>query len=177
MPDNMVSYLEQAARGDEKALAVLFTCYRARLRRMVVLRLDRRLQRRVDPSDILQEAYLDMARRIEEYARNPTVPLFLWMRLLTGQRLVDVHRHHLGARMRDAGLYAQVWDCETGRPSGPPLAHFEGVLAAAFSPDGQRIVTGGDDKSARVWDADTGRPVTPAIRHTNVVVVAFSPDG
>jgi RNA polymerase sigma-70 factor, ECF subfamily len=109
MPDDMAARLQQAAGGDEKALAALFTGYRGRLRRMVVLRLDRRLQQRVDPSDVLQEAYLDMARRIGEYARNPTVPLFLWMRLLTGQRLVDIHRQHLGARMRDAGREVSLY--------------------------------------------------------------------
>jgi RNA polymerase sigma-70 factor (ECF subfamily) len=64
-------------RGDQEALAEAFTYYRSRLRRMVLLRLDRRLQGRVDASDILQEAYLDAARRADEYAVNPTLPLFL----------------------------------------------------------------------------------------------------
>jgi RNA polymerase sigma-70 factor, ECF subfamily len=94
--------LRRAAAGDAQALAELFTHYRPRLRQMVKLRLDRRLQQRVDPSDVLQEAYIDMARRLSEYAQDPALPLFLWMRLLTGQRLIDVHRRHLGARMRDA---------------------------------------------------------------------------
>src|SRR5438270_13438470 len=66
------------------------------------LRLDRRLQGRVDPSDVLQEAFLDASRRIAEYARQQSVPLFLWLRFLTGQRLLMVHRRHLGTKMRDA---------------------------------------------------------------------------
>lgn len=94
--------LRRAAAGDERALAEMFTHYRPRLRQMVRLRLDRRLQQRIDPSDVLQEAYIDMARRLTDYAQDPSLPLFLWMRLLTGQRLIDVHRRHLGARMRDA---------------------------------------------------------------------------
>ena len=69
---------------------------------MVRLRLDRRLQGRVDPSDVLQEAHLDVLRRAGEYAADPSAP-FLWLRLLTGQRLMALHRHHLGAQMRDAG--------------------------------------------------------------------------
>jgi RNA polymerase sigma-70 factor (ECF subfamily) len=77
--------------------------HRDRLRRMVALRLDRRLQGRIDPSDVIQEACLDAARRLPEYTDNPTMPFFLWLRYLTGQRLVDEHRRHLGAQARDAG--------------------------------------------------------------------------
>jgi RNA polymerase sigma-70 factor (ECF subfamily) len=95
--------LRRAQGGDAQALAELFARYRSRLRRMVRLRLDRRLQGRVDPSDVLQEAYLDVAQRAPEYLANPKLPFFLWLRLLTGQRLLALHRHHLGAQMRDAG--------------------------------------------------------------------------
>src|SRR5215471_12934630 len=95
--------LRRLQAGDERAPGELFQHYRARLRQMVRLRLDRRLQGRVDPSDVLQEAYLDIARRAPEYAANPGMPLYLWLRFLTGQRLVALHRHHLGAQMRDAG--------------------------------------------------------------------------
>ena len=76
--------------------------HRARLRRMVALRLDRRLQGRVDPSDVIQESTIDAARRLGEYARNPVMPFFLWLRFLTGQRLMEQHRRHLGAQARDA---------------------------------------------------------------------------
>jgi RNA polymerase sigma-70 factor (ECF subfamily) len=95
--------LRRVHEGDQQAMAELFGRYRERLRRMVRLRLDRRLQGRVDPSDVLQEAYLDVSRRAAEYAANPTMPLYLWLRFLTGQKLLALHRHHLGAQMRDAG--------------------------------------------------------------------------
>ena len=95
--------LGRVREGDQAAMAELFGRYRERLRRMVRLRLDRRLQGRVDPSDVLQEAYLDVSRRAAEYADNPTMPLYLWLRFLTGQKLLALHRHHLGAQMRDAG--------------------------------------------------------------------------
>src|SRR5262245_33345364 len=95
--------LRRARAGDPQALAELFGHYRERLRRMVRLRLDRRLSGRLDPSDVLQEAYLDFARRFPEYARAPALPFYLWLRSLTGQRLIDLHRQHLGAKMRDAG--------------------------------------------------------------------------
>jgi RNA polymerase sigma-70 factor, ECF subfamily len=92
--------LSRAATGDEKALGDLFSRHRHRLHNMLNVRLDRRLQRRLDPSDVLQEVYLDMARRIPEYAKNRTVPFYVWLRALAGQRLADLHRRHLGAQMR-----------------------------------------------------------------------------
>ena len=99
-PDDL---LKRVRAGDGDALAELFDRHRDRLKRMVRLRLDRRLQGRVDPSDVLQDAYLDVARRAAEYADNPAMPLYLWLRFLTGQRLLMIHRHHLGTQMRDAG--------------------------------------------------------------------------
>jgi RNA polymerase sigma-70 factor (ECF subfamily) len=95
--------LRRAAAGDQDALAEAFAHFRSRLKRMVQLRLDRRLQGRVDPSDVLQEAYLDLAKRAEEFLAHPSLPFFLWLRLLTGQRLLAIHRQHLGTKMRDAG--------------------------------------------------------------------------
>ena len=96
--------IERALTGDESALAALFDAYRSQLRRMIRLRLDRRLSGRVDSSDVLQEAYLDVRKRLDEYARDPAaMPFHLWLRLVAGQRLTDVHRFHLGAQMRDAG--------------------------------------------------------------------------
>jgi RNA polymerase sigma-70 factor (ECF subfamily) len=94
----------RAIDGDESPLAVLFDGDRDRLRRMIRLRLDRRLSGRVDSSDVLQDAYLDVRKRIGESARDPSsMPFRLWLRLVAGQRLTDVHRHHLGSPMRDAG--------------------------------------------------------------------------
>jgi RNA polymerase sigma-70 factor (ECF subfamily) len=96
--------LERALAGDEAALAALFEGYRERLRRMIRLRLDRRLSGRVDSSDVLQEAYLDVRKRLSEFARDPeALPFHLWLRLIAGQKLTDVHRAHLGTHMRDAG--------------------------------------------------------------------------
>jgi RNA polymerase sigma-70 factor, ECF subfamily len=98
------SLIRQAKEGDEQALAALFDRWRDRLRRMVRLRMDRRLAGRVDSDDVLQDAYLHVGRRFAEFLQDPeSMPMFLWMRLITGQTLVDLHRHHLGTQMRDAG--------------------------------------------------------------------------
>src|SRR5262245_28237098 len=91
--------LEKAARGDRTVLGSLLERDRSRLRRMVALRLDRRLQGRIDPSDVIQEAQAEAAQRLDEYLANPTMPFFLWLRLITGQRLLTLHRRHLGAKM------------------------------------------------------------------------------
>jgi RNA polymerase sigma-70 factor, ECF subfamily len=101
--------LKRAAGGDRQAAAELFQRYRDRLRRMVRLRLDRRLQGRVDPSDVLQEAFVDVAKRVGEYAEKHSVPFFLWVRFLTGQRLLAIHRQHLGTQMRDAGQEVSLY--------------------------------------------------------------------
>src|SRR3989440_4297972 len=95
--------LDAARNGDEGALAVLVERHRDRLERMVRLRMDRRLQGRVDPADIVQDAYLAVRGQLPQYSAEPPMPFFLWLRLEVGQKLVDVQRFHLGARMRDAG--------------------------------------------------------------------------
>src|SRR5262245_16055147 len=94
--------LQHAAAGDQAAVNQLFIRYRDRLRTMVRLRLNRRLPGRVDPSDVLQEAYLEVCQGLAEYLRAPALPFFLWLRHNTGQKLITVHRRHLGAQMRDA---------------------------------------------------------------------------
>jgi RNA polymerase sigma-70 factor (ECF subfamily) len=101
--------LERARAGDQAALDELFVWHRVRLLLMVELRLDRRLQSRIDASDVIQEAYVDAVRRLEEYLRQPDYPLFLWLRLLVGERLLKLHRHHLGTLMRDAGLEISIY--------------------------------------------------------------------
>src|SRR5437764_4495631 len=94
--------LRRAAGGDEAACAELFSRYRDRLKRMVHLRLSRRLQGRVDDSDVVQESFLDIARNLPEYVKDPKLPFFLWLRHLTGLKLAEVHRRHLGTQLRDA---------------------------------------------------------------------------
>src|SRR5437016_5461025 len=106
---DIVPLIERARAGDRDAVNEIFARYRDRLRRMVDLRLDRRLQARIDASDVVQEAYVDVVSRLEEYLRDPRLPLFLWLRLVVGDRLTKLHRHHLGTRMRDAGLEVSLY--------------------------------------------------------------------
>jgi RNA polymerase sigma-70 factor (ECF subfamily) len=89
---------------------------------MVALRLDPRLQGRIDPSDVIQEAFLEASVRLPEYLRQADVPFFLWLRFLTGQKLVTLHRPHLGARMRDAGREVSLYRGRLPETSSAALA-------------------------------------------------------
>jgi len=97
----MDDLIERAKSGDAVALAELFGKNRKRLRAMVELRLDRRLRGRVDPSDVLQEAFIDLAKKLPRYSENDELPFYLWLRLVTGERLLNIHRLHLDAAKRD----------------------------------------------------------------------------
>ena len=100
--DPNAELLNRVKAGDQQALAELFSLHRDRLWQVINFRLDSRLRGRVDADDILQEAYLDAAQRIKHYLDNSTHTFFVWLRLIANQTLIDVHRRHLGAQMRDA---------------------------------------------------------------------------
>lgn len=88
--------------GGEQALAELFSKYRPQLERIVDFRLDRRLYGRVDPADIVQEAYIEIARRISGFLDDPAVPFFVFARQITWQTLLTTHRLNLNVQKRDA---------------------------------------------------------------------------
>jgi RNA polymerase sigma-70 factor (ECF subfamily) len=114
--------LERVAAGDQEVWGELLTHHRERLRSMVALRLDRRLQGRIDASDVIQEAYVQASMQLADYLRNPTVPFYLWLRLVTGQRLVILHRHHLGTQARDAGREVALYSGALPEASSAALA-------------------------------------------------------
>jgi RNA polymerase sigma-70 factor (ECF subfamily) len=117
-----VNLLERARAGDQAAVAEIFAGHRDRLRRMVEMRLDRRLQARIDASDVIQDAYLEVATRLQDYLRQPTLPLFLWLRLVVGERLTTLHRQHLGTQMRDAGREVSLYHGALPMASSAALA-------------------------------------------------------
>ncbi|VTR94481.1 sigma-70 family rna polymerase sigma factor : RNA polymerase sigma factor, sigma-70 family OS=Singulisphaera acidiphila (strain ATCC BAA-1392 / DSM 18658 / VKM B-2454 / MOB10) GN=Sinac_6693 PE=4 SV=1: Sigma70_r4_2 [Gemmata massiliana] len=122
--------LREAAAGDARAWRVLVERHHARLRRMAGLRLDPRLRGRVDPSDVLQEAYLDAARRLPEYLEAPPLPFFLWLRQLVGTRLAKAHRAHLGTAARDVRREARPEPA----PAASSVALAEHLTAAGPRP-------------------------------------------
>lgn len=94
--------------GDERpregvTAGELMARHRDRLVRFIRGRLDRRLQGRLDPSDVVQEACVEAVQRLPEYLDDPAVPFYVWLRFITAQRLAILYRRHLGAKQRDAG--------------------------------------------------------------------------
>jgi RNA polymerase sigma-70 factor (ECF subfamily) len=92
--------IELLRQGGADQFAVVFSRYQDRLQRMIRFRLDRRLYGRVDSADVLQEVWLDASKRVAEYVSNPIVPVFIWLRQIAWQTIIDLHRRHLGAQKR-----------------------------------------------------------------------------
>jgi RNA polymerase sigma-70 factor, ECF subfamily len=121
-PNEATHLIERLRAGDRQALAELFNRYHDRLRRMVELRMDPRLRARLDASDVLQEAYLELAGDLDAYLADPKLQPLLWMRLHVGRRLTTLHRRHLGTHMRDAGLEISLYRDALPEASSAALA-------------------------------------------------------
>ena len=102
--------LARASQGDPDARAQLLEQHRDRLKRMVSLRLDRRLLKRVDPSYIIQEALMQANHKLDEYLRERPIPFYPWLRQLAWDQLVTAYRRHLVAHRRSASREDYVPD-------------------------------------------------------------------
>ncbi len=101
-PDNTQTQelLIRARGGDNDAVNGLLERHRDALRRLVDMRLNRVLQRRVDASDIVQDVLVEANRRLQDYLREPKLPFHLWLRQMARDRMIDAHRRHRGAGRR-----------------------------------------------------------------------------
>jgi RNA polymerase sigma-70 factor (ECF subfamily) len=131
-PSDFDALAVRLRQGDAAAVERLFTCCRDRLKKMVRLRLDRRLQGRLDASDVLQEAFLDVQRKAAEFAGKAEMPAYLWLRLITAERLQILHRHHLGAQLRDAAQEVSL--CPGGVPAASTHSLANLLLGRLTSP-------------------------------------------
>ncbi|HUG93796.1 MAG TPA: sigma-70 family RNA polymerase sigma factor [Planctomycetaceae bacterium] len=100
MPDPTDDLLREAAAGDADAVNRLLERHREPLRRAVSLRLDRKLARRVDASDVVQDVLLEASRRLPEFLREAKMPFRIWLRQLARDRIIDMHRRHRAAGRR-----------------------------------------------------------------------------
>jgi RNA polymerase sigma-70 factor (ECF subfamily) len=114
--------LRSAAHGDQESWGTLLTRHEERLRRMVAYRMDQRIQGRIDPQDVIQEAYLEASEHRAEFMRQPARSFFLWLRGIVGNKLLELHRHHLGAQMRDAGREVSLYRGNMPEASSAALA-------------------------------------------------------
>lgn len=115
--------------GDDLALATLFERLRERLGRMVHFRLDPRLVGRIDAEDVLQETFLEAKKRLRAF-RDDDKPFLVWARLITQQTMIDLHRKHLGAKMRSAGR--EVHAPASGTLSGFFVGHITSPSGAVM---------------------------------------------
>lgn len=126
LADRMV---ERLRAGDESALGDLFDLYHDRLLRLIDFRLDRSLHARVDPSDVLQDAYIDASQRISHFFSRESSSMAVWLRLIVLQRLQLVVRHHLLTDKRDVRREISV-----GRDTqSKPLGNIAQILADSIT--------------------------------------------
>ena len=92
--------LKRAGDGDQSAVNALLEKHRRALCRMVDLRMDAPLKRRVDASDIVQDVLVDANRRLPDYLRERRLPFRVWLRHLARDRMIDAHRRHRVAERR-----------------------------------------------------------------------------
>ncbi len=99
-PPDSEQLLVRAGQGDEAAWQELLVQHRARLRRMVALRLDRRLAAHVDPSDVVQDSLVDAHQRLNQYLRDRPLPFYAWLRQFACERVAKQYERHVRAQRR-----------------------------------------------------------------------------
>jgi len=92
--------LDEARSGEPAAVDKLLGEFREPLRRVIGLRLDPAIARRVDASDIVQDVLLEANQRLLEFLKQPDMPFHLWLRHLAQDRIIDTHRRHRLAQRR-----------------------------------------------------------------------------
>lgn len=120
--DDEQSQFSRLMTGGDQALADAMAQYAPRLLHTIELRMAPRLSGRVDAADVLQEAYLESHKRLARYLSDPSVPVFVWLRGVVLDTLIDFHRRHLGAKMRDAGQEVSLQGRRTPQASSVALA-------------------------------------------------------
>ena len=118
---------------------------------MIQLRIDPRLRCLIDASDVLQEAYLDVARDLPTYLADAQLKPLVWLRMHVGRRLLILHRHLLGTRMKSAGLEVAVSPGQSPEASSVALAMM--LLGRTSSPS-EAILRA--ERLARVQEAVDG---------------------
>jgi RNA polymerase sigma-70 factor (ECF subfamily) len=92
--------LNRVGQGDSSAKGPLLERHRQRLRQMVAIRLDRRLQARIDPSDVVQDALGEAAGKLSHYVARRPLPFYPWLRRIAWERIIHLHRRHIRAGRR-----------------------------------------------------------------------------
>lgn len=123
--------LVRLAANGQQAAAELFSEFRPRLERMVEFRMDRRLYGRLDPADVLQDAFIEVSRRLDDYLASPSVSFYVWVRQITWQALIACHRHHFGQKRHPNR------EANARREGDPTTRSLVVALAGAFTSPSQ----------------------------------------
>ena len=98
--ENTEQLLAHVRAGESDAVGKLLDRHREAVRRMIDLRMEPVLKRRVDASDLVQDVLIQANRRLDSFLENPIMPFHLWLRQMAKDRLIDAHRRHRGAARR-----------------------------------------------------------------------------
>ena len=126
--------LDDARKGEPGAVDRLLGEFREPLRRVIDLRLDPVLARRVDASDIVQDVLIEANQRLTEYLKSPDMPFHLWLRHLAQDRIIDTHRRHRLAQRRSVDreqpIARPAWDDESSHSLAAQLVDVERTPAS-----------------------------------------------
>lgn len=148
LSDEEVQLRERLLASPDAVLAEEFTKHNARFRRLVAFRLEPMAASRVDPDDVLQEAWLAAAQRMSSFFTLEGMTFFVWLRLIVLQAIIDVHRRHLGAKKRDAFREVPI-DNDRSRDTSHAIA--------------RQLLGGLTSPSAALMKAETARQLESAI--------------
>ena len=127
--------LANARQGDRAAVNRLLERHRVSLKKLIQLRLDRKIARRVDASDVVQDVLMEANTRLQDYLADPKMPFHLWLRQLAQDRMIDVYRRHRGAQRRsldrEQSIAAPQFSDQSGFDLMGQLADHELTPAAA----------------------------------------------
>jgi len=98
--DQTQQILADVRQGDLDAVNRLMDRHRESIRRMIQMRLDNKIQRRIDVSDVVQDVLVEANRRLQNYLENPQMSFHLWLRQIAKDRIIDAHRRHRGSAKR-----------------------------------------------------------------------------
>lgn len=108
---------------DPQAIGRLIQKYQDRLERVIAFRMDSKLKSRIDPADVLQDAFVEATQRIDDYKScAQKMSFFLWLRFITLQKLNQLYRHHLGVQARDAARDVAIYQHVNGPMTSVVLA-------------------------------------------------------
>lgn len=88
------------ATGDKQSQTTLLNSVRPQITNLVARQMSYKLGPRLDPSDIVQDALIVVARELHNYLRNRSIPLLVWIYRIVWQRIKDSHRRHVICQRR-----------------------------------------------------------------------------